>query len=456
MSKKIIPIFLVVALISISIAFSEDNNFIYDNSNLISNSQSLNQLIVNMYNYKDNHAKIVIYTNDDEEIAKEKIQNGMSEFNLEDNNLNILIVYSPGWSNPYIIVNKNCGLDINEIKDILKSDNEDIINNIPESFSNADYDKGLSDLAIKIIDMIELKIDMEPLLQCTLEDLNQKNDKLYAEFKKSIEDENIGLKEIPITDLNRINKYDSYIREAHKLYPAVPVNMIKALIEKESNGIYTSVNSNSGAAGLIQITALTGTDPYVKPRLVGKIICAKCSSDRSNCSPASQYCLKTSPVQRPSSLKPADKEYSKYYDYRLDPRRNILGGTSYFNYLLNRCDNLNSYANRVAKKALTLMKDGKKSIIPSIGGITKITVDSINLYVEVLNINQQVSGTESIKCALSSYNAGPTTVETAAAKADSLLWNDYNTKLPRQETRDYIDITLSYYKWLEKYYPEQS
>ncbi len=454
MNKKIIPISLIVSLISVSIVFSEDNNFIYDNANIISNSESLNQLIVDMYNYKENHAKIVVYTDTDEEVAKEKISKGMSEFNLEDNSLNVLIVYSPGWPNPYIIVNKNCGLDVNEIRDMLKSDNEDILNDIPESFNQKDYDRGLSDIVINLINMIELKIDIEPTLQCAIEDLNQRNEVLYASFQKTLEDEKIGLKEIPITDLNRINKYDSYIKEAHKLYPAVPVNMIRSLIEKESNGISTNVNQNSGAAGLIQITALTGTDPYVKPRLIGKIMCAKCSIDHPNCSPTSQYCLRSAAIPRPSNLKSTDREYSKYYDYRLDPRKNILGGTSYFNYLLNRCDNINSYSNRVAKRALTLIKDGKKSIIPSIGQITRITVDSISLYVEILRVNSPIDDTERIKCALSSYNAGPTTVEIAVAKADSLLWNNYNSKLPRQETRDYITITLSYYKWLEKYYPE--
>ena len=154
MNKKIIPISLIVSLISVSIVFSEDNNFIYDNANIISNSESLNQLIVDMYNYKENHAKIVVYTDTDEEVAKEKISKGMSEFNLEDNSLNVLIVYSPGWPNPYIIVNKNCGLDVNEIRDMLKSDNEDILNDIPESFNQKDYDRGLSDIVINLINMI--------------------------------------------------------------------------------------------------------------------------------------------------------------------------------------------------------------------------------------------------------------------------------------------------------------
>lgn len=432
---KYLIIIFVLILIPYIISAQQNNEqekFVYDEANILYDKSKLNDLINQVYNYKNSVVKIVIITSDDENRIKSIITNGagFSEFGLDNtnnkiSNLNILIVYKPGWSRPALIYSKNCGLDVNRINEIinlesyLDGEEERELKLTEYFFVYENYNAGFEELLTFLVDEIKQKIDEEEL--CLLSKFSTRiNPELFPDI------ESIPIKQV---DINRVNTYQSYFDEAHRLYPAIPINLGKAVVKQESNGVRTSVSS-VGALGLTQIMPCTAKEL----KLVQTVKCLQCRDGSTKCNPCTSSrsqegrCLKSAP--------------GNGYNYAFDARKNIISGFAYLNKKLDECAGLPEDYERLELRIIKKIK----------GFITNSDIEKIDRITSKFKDNNgQYVDEEVIKCGLAAYNAGYGNIQIATVKADSLSFNDYQLKFKTRtklETPDYIVKVLGYYKWL--------
>jgi soluble lytic murein transglycosylase-like protein len=393
-----------VFIISIVKADDIANNYIYDNANIIRNSQNLNNDIQQIYD-KNSGAKIIIYTYTNDTEAKTKYLTNFDEFNLQDNNMNILIAYKPD-GNLNLFFPKQCGLNKANIQDIITQDNSGFIKDL----SNKDYDMGFMLLISELGDEIDIETTINGMVCQASEALAKRDEELFNEQHRQEVFDLYGILEISDSDITRINQYNSIIIKANEKYPAVSTNLIKSIIEKESNGVKNR-ESTTHDLGLMQISPCVAK----QYNLIPYVTCEQCKEQP--CTACTKYCsLNIYPTSNPN-----------YKNIILNPTTNIMVGTKLLNNLLEKCtdkDFMLSLARRYQK------------ILKKLGA----------------PINEEITDTDIIRCAVASYHSGQGTVGNAAGTADSLSFNDYVVSMSLEQ-QDYVRKVIGYYSYLEKNYP---
>jgi soluble lytic murein transglycosylase-like protein len=409
MKSKLFIYILVLMIFIISIVKAEDttNNFIYDNANIISDMQSLNNDIQQIYD-KNSGAKIIIYTYSDDTEAKAKYLNNFDEFNFQDNsisNMNILIAYKPN-GNLDLFFPKQCGLNKANIQDIITEDNSGFI----KELNNGNYNTGFAFLISELGDEINTETIINKMVCQASDALAQRGTELLNQQNKQSLFDSYGILEISDSDLANINKYNSIIIKANAKYPVVGVNLIKGLIMTESSGD-KNAESSKNALGLMQLDPCTAK----QYKLIPYVVCETCSSQP--CTACTKYCDTNSyPTSDP-----------KYKSSIINPTNNVMIGTKLLDDLLEKC------ADKDFMLALTRRY---QKVLKKLGA----------------PVNEEITDTDIISCALASYNAGQGRIGKAAAMSDSLSFDDYRLNIPL-ESRNHVKKVIGYYNYLEQNSP---